>query len=153
MKMKIYLVTGNRHKVDEVSSVLAGYDIDVGQIDDEKFEGKEMDLEQVARYNAGKFFEKYKKPVVVDDTGVFFSAFPGFPGNHPKLMFELLGYVVREEDYATGLRQQKALATGARAEVLFGRNEGGGQRFHRFLDRALGLDDEELARELHKETK
>ena len=27
--------------------------------------------------------------------------------------FELLGYVVREEDYATGLRQQRALATGA----------------------------------------
>ena len=51
--------------------------------------------------------------------------------------FELLGYVVREEDYATGLRQQRALATGARAEVLFGRNEGGGQRFHQYLDRLL----------------
>ena len=52
-------------------------------------------------------------------------------------MFELLGYVVREEDYATGLRQQRALLTGARAEVLFGRNEGGGQRFHQHLDRLL----------------
>jgi len=67
-------------------------------------------------------------------------------------MFELLGHVVREEDYATGLRQQRALATGARAEVLFGRNEGGGQRFHRFLDRMLALDDEQLAAELRKET-
>lgn len=54
--------------------------------------------------------------------------------------FELLGTVVREEDYATGLRQQRALATGARAEVLFGRNEGGGQRFHRHLDRLLAGD-------------
>jgi phenylpropionate dioxygenase-like ring-hydroxylating dioxygenase large terminal subunit len=51
--------------------------------------------------------------------------------------FELLGHVVREEDYATGLRQQRALLTGARAEVLFGRNEGGGQRFHQHLDRLL----------------
>jgi phenylpropionate dioxygenase-like ring-hydroxylating dioxygenase large terminal subunit len=51
--------------------------------------------------------------------------------------FELLGYVVREEDYATGLRQQRALATGARSHVLFGRNEGGGQRFHGLLDRLL----------------
>jgi phenylpropionate dioxygenase-like ring-hydroxylating dioxygenase large terminal subunit len=64
--------------------------------------------------------------------------------------FELLGHVVRE-DYATGLRQQRALATGARPEVLFGRNEGGGQRFHRFLDRVLGLDDERLAAELFEE--
>jgi phenylpropionate dioxygenase-like ring-hydroxylating dioxygenase large terminal subunit len=67
-------------------------------------------------------------------------------------MFELLGRVVREEDYATGLRQQRALATGARAEVLFGRNEAGGQRFHHFLDRVLALDDEQLAAELRKET-
>jgi hypothetical protein len=61
--------------------------------------------------------------------------------------------VVREEDYATGLRQQKALATRARREVLFGRNEGGGQRFHKFLDRLLALDDAELAAELRKETR
>jgi phenylpropionate dioxygenase-like ring-hydroxylating dioxygenase large terminal subunit len=60
--------------------------------------------------------------------------------------FELLGYVVREEDYATGLRQQRALGTGAREHVLFGRNEGGGQRFHRWLDRLIELDDLELAR-------
>jgi hypothetical protein len=52
-------------------------------------------------------------------------------------MFELLGYVVREEDYATGLRQQRALLTGARSHVLFGRNEGGGQHFHRTLEKLL----------------
>jgi hypothetical protein len=67
-------------------------------------------------------------------------------------MFELLGYVVREEDYATGLRQQRALATGARPEVLFGRNEGGGQRFHRFLEQVIELDDAALARALRNET-
>jgi nitrite reductase/ring-hydroxylating ferredoxin subunit len=59
--------------------------------------------------------------------------------------FELLGRVVRDEDYATGLRQQRALATGAKEFVLFGRNEGGGQRFHRWLDHLLGLDDAALA--------
>lgn len=59
-------------------------------------------------------------------------------------LFELLGYVVREEDYATGLRQQQALASGARREVLFGRNEGGGQRFHGWVERLLALPDAEL---------
>lgn len=52
-------------------------------------------------------------------------------------LFELLGYVVREEDYATGLRQQRALLAGARSHVLFGRNEGGGQHFHRTLAKLL----------------
>jgi phenylpropionate dioxygenase-like ring-hydroxylating dioxygenase large terminal subunit len=60
-------------------------------------------------------------------------------------MFELLGYVVREEDYATGLRQQRALASGARSHVLFGRNEGGGQRFHRWVEQLLATDDAALA--------
>jgi nitrite reductase/ring-hydroxylating ferredoxin subunit len=45
-----------------------------------------------------------------------------------------LEMVVRDEDYATGLRLQRALATGAKPHVVFGRNEGGGQRFHQRLD-------------------
>lgn len=58
--------------------------------------------------------------------------------------FALLKYVVEEEDYATGLRQQKALMSGAMDEVMFGRNESGGQNFHAWLDRILHCDDEDL---------
>lgn len=60
--------------------------------------------------------------------------------------FKLLKYVVTEEDYATGLRQQRALMSRPNAEVLFGRNEGGGQRFHGFLDRLLEADAQDLPR-------
>ncbi|MDH3643058.1 MAG: aromatic ring-hydroxylating dioxygenase subunit alpha [Gammaproteobacteria bacterium] len=59
-------------------------------------------------------------------------------------MFKLLEYVVEEEDYATGLRQQTALRTGAMSHVKFGRNEGGGQRFHQWLDTLLATDDDDL---------
>ena len=58
--------------------------------------------------------------------------------------FKLLEYVVQEEDYATGLRQQRALLSRPGAEVLFGRNEGGGQHFHGFLDRLLNTPDPDL---------
>lgn len=50
---------------------------------------------------------------------------------------DFLEAVVREEDYATGLRLQQALATRAKEHVIFGRNEGGGQRFHQTLERLL----------------
>ncbi len=53
-------------------------------------------------------------------------------------------HVVRDEDYATGLRIQQALRTGAKQVVVFGRNEGGGQRFHQFLDRLVDTDDADL---------
>ncbi len=50
-------------------------------------------------------------------------------------------HVVEDEDYYTGLRLQKALASGAKTEVLFGRNEGGGHLFHSWVDRCLTDDD------------
>jgi nitrite reductase/ring-hydroxylating ferredoxin subunit len=58
--------------------------------------------------------------------------------------FKLLKYVVEEEDYATGLAQQRAIRHRPGAEVLFGRNEGGGQHFHGFLNRLLATEDEDL---------
>jgi phenylpropionate dioxygenase-like ring-hydroxylating dioxygenase large terminal subunit len=62
-------------------------------------------------------------------------------------MFGMLEFVVREEDYATGLRQQRALQSGARSHVLFGRNEGGGQRFHGYTDRVIAMSDADLCKE------
>ena len=53
-------------------------------------------------------------------------------------------HVVQDEVYWMGERIQRALRAGGRDVVLFGRNEGGGQRFHRFLDTLLATDDADL---------
>lgn len=55
-----------------------------------------------------------------------------------------LEHVVRDEDYYTGKRINKAVKTGAKSHFLFGRNEGGGQRFHRWVDAILDTDDAAL---------
>ena len=57
---------------------------------------------------------------------------------------EFLRHVVAEEDYATGNLIQKAVKTGAKSDVLFGRNEGGGQSFHRWVEALLDADDASL---------
>ena len=54
---------------------------------------------------------------------------------------DFLRHVVEDEDYYTGLRVQRALASGAKDSVMFGRNEGGGQRFHRWVDALLDAAD------------
>ncbi len=61
-----------------------------------------------------------------------------------KAQFEFLKHVVQNEDYATGIALQKNLHVGAKTHVLFGKNEGGGQRFHRWVDAILEASDEEL---------
>lgn len=53
--------------------------------------------------------------------------------------------VVSEEDYSTGFGIQRALAAGAKSEVIFGRNEGGNQHFHRWVDRIVAADDLDLS--------
>ena len=58
--------------------------------------------------------------------------------------FALLEHVVREEDYATGLRLQKSLKTGMIDSVMFGKNEGGGQSFHGWIDKILKTKDKDL---------
>lgn len=52
--------------------------------------------------------------------------------------------VVAGEDYTTGFNVQKALATGAKPFSLFGRNEGGGQLFHRWVETVIETEDEDL---------
>lgn len=47
---------------------------------------------------------------------------------------DFLLHVVRDEDYYTGLRIQRAVKTGAKAEFIFGRNEGPCQRFHGWVE-------------------
>jgi len=92
MSRSILLVTQNRHKVEEASAILARFAIKVEQLAEEKTEPKEMPSEEVARMNAEMSYARHKRPLAVEDTGVFFSAYPDFPGSHPKLMFSLLGY-------------------------------------------------------------
>ena len=58
--------------------------------------------------------------------------------------FDLLKYVVETEDYGTGLRLQKSLKTGLIDHVMFGRNEGGGQVFHKWVDKIINTEDSKL---------
>lgn len=58
--------------------------------------------------------------------------------------FDFLKHVVRDEDYATGKRQHDALMSGLMPDVLFGRNEGGGQAFHEWTRKLVAASDAEL---------
>lgn len=48
--------------------------------------------------------------------------------------------VVANEDYHTGFGIQRAIASGAKKEFLFGQNEGNGQRFHGWVDALLAAE-------------
>ncbi len=59
-------------------------------------------------------------------------------------MCAFLAHVVGDEDLPTSAFQQQVMATGMLGEVRFGRNEGGLQHFHGWLDRVIAADTSEL---------
>jgi hypothetical protein len=59
---------------------------------------------------------------------------------------DFLGHVVADEDLPTSAHQQKALATGIIPTVQFGRNEGGLQHFHKWIDAVIAAEDQTLVR-------
>ncbi|MEM8902814.1 MAG: aromatic ring-hydroxylating dioxygenase subunit alpha [Actinomycetota bacterium] len=75
--------------------------------------------------------------------------FRGEPDDEQRALCEkqmaFLEQVVRDEDYATGLGIQRSISTGAKTEFVFGRNEGGGHRFHQWVGRLLDTDDADLS--------
>ena len=57
---------------------------------------------------------------------------------------EFLEKVVRDEDYFTGLRIQRTVRTGAKENLVFGRNEAGAQWVHGWINAILDTPDEGL---------
>jgi len=65
------------------------------------------------------------------------------PSDHMETIEKQMAFllhVVRDEDYYTGIRIGQSLATGAKDNVMFGRNEAGGQNFHGWVDKILGAE-------------
>jgi len=53
--------------------------------------------------------------------------------------------VVEEEDYKTGKEIQRGMRSGAMSHVTFGKNEGGTQAFHKWVQAIIEADDDQLS--------
>ena len=58
---------------------------------------------------------------------------------------EFMVKVVDEEDYKTGKEIQRGMKAGAMKHVTFGRNEGGTQAFHKWVQAVVDADDDQLS--------
>ena len=88
----IYLVTSNISKYQEIKKALQKHDIKVKRINIDIPEIKSLNSEAVVTDKAFKAFKIVKKPVFVDDTGIFFKGYKDFPGMLSRFIFLTLGY-------------------------------------------------------------
>jgi XTP/dITP diphosphohydrolase len=90
--MKLFLATNNKHKVDEISTLLSDYGVDLRQAKLDLIEPDFGSLEEIANYKAKQAFAKLKKPVIAEDTGVYFCGYNNFPGILAKRVFLGIGF-------------------------------------------------------------
>lgn len=89
--MKLFLVSGNKHKFNEIKKKLAKKRIELKWKKASLNESPNQTLEETAIEKAEQAFNLVNAPVITEDTGVFFEAFENFPGAKAKRVFEEIG--------------------------------------------------------------
>jgi XTP/dITP diphosphohydrolase len=88
----VSFVTTNKHKFEEVADVLKNYPVTLEHLDQSYPEDHDAGMAQIAAAAAKNLSRELNKPIILEDTGLFFETYPGFPGALPKFIFNTLGY-------------------------------------------------------------
>ncbi len=89
--IKLLFASKNRHKLAEANLALRNYGVELVSADVEKLEIQSDSLEEIASYAARYAYTKIRKPVVVEDAGLFVYALRGFPGPYSSYAYKTIG--------------------------------------------------------------
>jgi len=85
---KIYFVTSNKNKLKEAEDIL---ELKLNQINLDLIEVQEIETAEVVKQKAKTAFDLIKKPILVEDTGLYIEKWNGFPGALIKWMLKTIG--------------------------------------------------------------
>lgn len=93
---KIYFITGNKSKFEEAKMImdeaLRSSGLVLLQKDLKLEEPQSIDQEEVVKSKAEQAFSQIGKPLICDDTAIYFEAYPRFPGTLTKFVFKSIGF-------------------------------------------------------------
>ncbi len=87
----IYFATSNPGKVANAAAALGPFGIAVRQAEVELAESRAEDPAEIALEKAKQAYKKFRKPLMVEDSGFFIEALGGFPMTHIKFSLKTLG--------------------------------------------------------------
>ncbi|MHC1627067.1 MAG: RdgB/HAM1 family non-canonical purine NTP pyrophosphatase [Methanoculleaceae archaeon] len=88
--MRLAVVTGNPNKVAEVAESLSGI-VELEHIPLDIPEYRDREVAPIARAKAASAWEIIRRPLIVDDTGLFIPALRGFPGPYAAYVHDTIG--------------------------------------------------------------
>ncbi|AJW70057.1 RdgB/HAM1 family non-canonical purine NTP pyrophosphatase [Nitrosopumilus adriaticus] len=87
----LFFVSSNNHKYVEAKSILETFGIKLGFLKSELEEIQSNSLDEIAMRKAKDAFSKFKKPVIIEDDGLFINSLSGFPGPYSSYVFKTIG--------------------------------------------------------------
>lgn len=90
-KIQIYYITSNQSKVKEAERIAEDFGVEIITQNLKINEIKSLDQTFISKILATEAFKKIKKPLIVDDSGLYFENFTQFPGAFTKFLFETIG--------------------------------------------------------------
>jgi XTP/dITP diphosphohydrolase len=90
---QVTFASTNRNKYLEAKAILGQYGIMVDFAKINLVELQSESLEQIAKDKARSAFDSLKRPVIVEDDGLFIDALKGFPGSYSSFVFQTIGNI------------------------------------------------------------
>ncbi|MFB5628856.1 MAG: RdgB/HAM1 family non-canonical purine NTP pyrophosphatase [Nitrosarchaeum sp.] len=87
----LYFVSSNYNKYQEAKKILNSLGINLGFFKYSLEEIQSSSLKEIASKKAVQAFQKYKKPILIEDDGLFINALGGFPGPYSSYVFKTIG--------------------------------------------------------------
>ena len=87
----LYFVSSNNHKYQEAKIILDSFGIKLGFIKSTLEEIQSNSLKKIALCKAKDAFSKCKKPLIIEDDGIFINSLNGFPGPYSSYIFKTIG--------------------------------------------------------------
>ena len=87
----VLFASSNKHKYEEAEKILAEFGIKLDYVAIYPLEIQDDSLPKIALQKALDAYDKCKKPVIVEDDGLFIDSLSGFPGPYSSYIFNTIG--------------------------------------------------------------
>ena len=87
----LLFISSNIHKYHEAKKILDSFGISLGFLKSDLEEIQSSSLGDIARKKAQNAFFKHKKPLIIEDDGLFIDSLNGFPGPYSSYVFSTIG--------------------------------------------------------------
>ena len=87
----LFFASSNIQKFKEAKKILNEFEINLGFFKCKLEEIQSNSLKEIAKNKAEQAFKKCKKPIIVEDDGIFIDSLNGFPGPYSSYVFNTIG--------------------------------------------------------------